>query len=438
MIIDNHLQNKKMKKLYLCNLGCSKNFVDGDTIAGFLLKNGFEMTQNSTEANTIIVNTCSFIEQATQEAIDTILEYAPQKANGGKLIVSGCFSERYKEKVAKDFPEVDLWLSTKNWQKELNEFYGFSENAENFERILSDPKHTQYIKISDGCSHRCAFCVIPKIKGDFKSENPDKIIKEAIWLEKQGVKELIVVSQDTSFYGRDIGTNLTNLLKQILKNTNFRWIRTMYLYPSFVNDEFLDFVAENPRIVPYFDIPLQHISDEILKSMGRKTKSGDLYKLVEKIRAKVPDAIIRTAFILGYPGEKPKDFKQLCEFVKWAKFDKMGVFPFSPEEGTKAAKLPNRPANRTVQKRMDEIMEIQKEISRENQEAKIGQKIEVIVDCLSDFEEYNFECRSKGDAPEVDGRVFLLDGNAGIGDFLEVEIVDCDDYDLIAKFVRKI
>jgi ribosomal protein S12 methylthiotransferase len=427
-----------MKKLLLCNLGCSKNFVDGDTIAGFLLKNGFEMTENPSEANAIIVNTCSFIEQATQEAINTILEHAPYKSENCKLIVSGCFSERYKEKVSKDFPEVDLWLSTKNWQEELNKFYNFQEVTKSFERILSEPIHTQYIKISDGCSHRCSFCVIPKIKGDFKSENPEKIVEEAIWLEKKGVKELIIVSQDTSFYGRDIGTNLTKLLKKILENTNFHWIRTMYLYPSFVDDEFLDFVAKNPRIVPYFDIPLQHISDEILKSMGRKTKSENLYKLIEKIRKKVSDSIIRTAFILGYPGEKAKDFKELCEFVQWAKFDKMGVFPFSPEEGTKAEKLPNRPTNRTVQKRMTEIMEIQKVISNELQEAKIGKKIEVIVDCVSDFEEYNFECRSKSDAPEVDGRVFLLDGDANIGDFLEVEIVDCDDYDLIAKFIKKL
>jgi ribosomal protein S12 methylthiotransferase len=211
----------------------------------------------------------------------------------------------------------------------------------------------------------------------------------------------------------------------------------MYLYPSFVDDEFLDFVAKNPRICPYFDVPLQHISDGILKSMGRKTKATDLYKLVENIRERVENAVIRTAFIIGYPTEKSKDFKDLCEFVRWAKFDKMGVFPYSAEEGTKAAKLPNRPADRTVRKRINTVMEIQRAISREKQEEKIGQKIEVIVDRISDFEEYNFECRSKGDAPEVDGRVFLIDGDANTGDFLEVEVVDCDDYDLFAKFVRK-
>jgi ribosomal protein S12 methylthiotransferase len=366
------------------------------------------------------------------------LEYAPTKTGNCKLIVSGCFSQRYREEVQKDFPEVDLWLSTENWQKELCEYYNIKEGNQSFTRILSEPKHTQYIKISDGCSHRCSFCVIPKIKGDFKSESSEKIIEEAQWLEKQGVKELIVVSQDTSFYGRDIGTNLTALLKNILDKTNFRWIRTMYLYPSFVDDEFLDFVANNPRILPYFDIPLQHISDDILKSMGRKTKSEDLYALVEKIRSKVPNAVIRTAFIIGYPGETPKNFKELSAFVAWAKFDKMGCFPYSPEEGTKAAKLPNAPTNRTVQKRMAEIMDTQKVISNELQEAKIGRKIEVIVDCVSDFEEYNFECRSKDDAPEVDGRVFLIDGDANIGDFLEVEVIDCDDYDLVAKFVKNI
>jgi len=427
-----------MKKLFLCNLGCSKNFVDGDTIAGFLVKNGFEITQNEAVADAMIINTCSFIEQATQEAIDTILQYAPQKNAGCKLIVSGCFSQRYKEKAAPDFPEVDLWLSMQNWREELNNFYNFQDAAKDFQRILSEPIHTQYIKISDGCSHKCSFCVIPKIKGDFKSETVEKIVKEARFLEKKGVKEIILVSQDTSFYGRDADTNLNNLLKILLDKTDFRWIRTMYLYPAFVDDEFLDFVAKNPRICPYFDIPLQHVCEEILKSMGRKTKKSDLYELVEKIRKKVTNAIIRTSFIIGYPGEKPKDFKELCEFVKWAEFDKLGVFPYSPEEGTKAAKLPNRPANRTVQKRMNTIMEIQREISRKKQEMKIGQKIEVIADCVSEFPEYNFECRSVGDAPEVDGRVFLINGDAAAGDFIEAEIVDCDDYDLFAKFIKKL
>ena len=427
-----------MKKLYLCNLGCSKNFIDGDTIAGFLLKNGFEMTQNTFEADTIIVNTCSFIEQASKEAIENILGHALLKRDDCKLIVSGCFSERFSEKIADSFPEVDLWLPQKNWLEELTKFYEMQEVSKDFTRILSEPIHTQYLKIADGCSHRCSFCVIPNIKGKFRSEAPEKVVAEAVWLEKQGAKELILVAQDSSFYGRDIGTNLVQLLKKLLENTNFRWIRIMYLYPTFVSNELLDLIAENPRILPYFDIPLQHISDDILESMRRKGKSEDLYKLIEKIRKKVPNAVIRTAFILGFPSEKLSDFRKLCEFVQWAKFDKMGVFPFSPEDGTKAAKMPYHPVSRTVQKRIAEIMEIQKAISCELQTAKIGKKIEVIVDCVSDFEEYNFECRSKDDAPEVDGRVFLIDGDANIGDFLEVEVIDCDDYDLIAKFVRKV
>jgi len=212
----------------------------------------------------------------------------------------------------------------------------------------------------------------------------------------------------------------------------------MYLYPSFVSDEFLDFIAKNPRICPYFDIPLQHISDDILKSMGRRPLSAGLYKLVKKIREKVKGATLRTSFIIGYPNEKSKDFKELCEFAEWAKFDKMGVFPYSAEEGTKAAVFPNQVGAKTVAKRVNTIMEIQREISAASQENKVGQIIEVIVDRISDFEEYNFECRSKGDAPEVDGRVFLIDGSADVGDFLEVEVIECDDYDLIAKFVRKI
>ncbi|MCL1947649.1 MAG: 30S ribosomal protein S12 methylthiotransferase RimO [Chitinivibrionia bacterium] len=427
-----------MKKLYLCNLGCSKNFVDGDTIAGFLVKNGFETSQDAANADAIIVNTCSFIEQATKEAIDTILSFVGQKNKNCKLIVSGCFSQRYKNKVAKEFPEVDLWLSTENWREELNKFYNFQEDTKCFSRILSEPLHSQYIKISDGCSHRCSFCVIPNIKGEFKSESIEKITKEAIYLQNKGVKELILVSQDTSFYGRDIGANLVKLLKILLDTTNFRWIRLMYLYPSFVDNEFLEFIAENPRICPYFDIPLQHISGDILKSMRRKTKPEDLYKLVENIRKKVKNCALRTSFIIGYPNENSKDFRELCNFIEWAKFDKMGVFPYSCEEGTKAAKLPNKISGRTVQKRINIVMEIQRGISAELQEKKIGQKIEVIVDRISDFEEYNFECRSKNDAPEVDGRVFLVDGDANVGDFLEVEIIDCDDYDLIARFIKKL
>ena len=427
-----------MKKLYLCNLGCSKNFVDGDTIAGFLLKNGFELTLQAKDSDAVIVNTCSFIEQATKEAIDVILEYVGQKSENCKLIVSGCFSQRYKEKVANDFPEVDLWLSINNWREELRNFYALTEIDESFSRILSEPLHSQYLKIADGCSHKCSFCVIPSIKGDFKSEPVEKILSEALYLQEKGVKELILVAQDSSFYGKDINETLLNLLKTLINNTNFRWIRIMYLYPSFVDDEFLDFVAENPRICPYFDIPLQHISDEILKSMGRRPLSAGLYKLVEKIRKKVKNSTLRTSFIIGYPNEKPKDFKELCEFVQWAKFDKMGVFPYSAEEGTRAAKFPNRPTEKTVRKRINTIMEIQREISAQIQEDKIGQIIEVVVDRLSDFEEYNFECRSRGDAPEVDGRIFLTDGDASPGDFLEVEIIDCDDYDLIAKFVKKI
>ncbi|MCL2844156.1 MAG: 30S ribosomal protein S12 methylthiotransferase RimO [Chitinivibrionia bacterium] len=427
-----------MKKLHLCNLGCSKNFVDGDTIAGFLVKNGFELTENSAEANAIIVNTCSFIEQATKEAIDAILEHIGQKSENAKLIVSGCFSQRYKEKVAADFPEVDLWLSTDNWQEELQNFYDLQKINVDFSRILSEPIHSQYLKIADGCSHKCSFCVIPSIKGDFRSEPTDKILKEALWLQEKGVKELILVAQDSSFYGRDIGTNIVNLLKMLIDKTNFRWIRLMYLYPSFVSDEFLDFIAQNPRILPYFDIPLQHISDDILKSMGRRPLSAGLYKLVEKIREKVEGATLRTSFIIGYPNEKPKDFNELCEFVEWAKFDKMGVFPYSAEEGTKAANFPKQVGTKTVQKRVNTIMEIQREISAQSQENKVGQIIEVIVDRISDFEEYNFECRSISDAPEVDGRVFLIDGDADAGDFLEVEVIECDDYDLIAKFVRKL
>ncbi len=426
-----------MKTLFLYNLGCSKNFVDGENIIGYMAANGFKIVDDSKEADVLIVNTCSFIEDATKEAIDTILAMGELKEDGSErtLVVSGCFAERYREEVAKEFPEVDLWVGVKDWVDELSEYFRLKDGTTTFDRILSDPVSTQYLKISEGCSHRCAFCIIPEIRGGFQSRAWDDVIAEAKWLESQGVKELIVVSQDTTSYGRDIGTDLADLLTEILKETTFQWVRMMYLYPTMVSDKLLDLVASEPRLCSYFDMPLQHVATPVLNKMGRRTNKEKTYELIEKIRTKIPDATIRTTMILGFPGETEEDVADLVEFVRWAKFEKLGVFPYSAEEGTSAEKMEDQIDSEVAVERANLIMDIQLDISRAKQESLVGKKMPVIIDHLSENLDYNFEGRTMGDAPEVDGRVFIVDGDAAPGDIREVEIIDCDDYDLFARFI---
>ncbi len=423
-----------MKTIALNNLGCSKNIVDGDKIVEYLNELGFKPIDNFDNADIIIVNTCTFIMEANEEAIATILEMAEYKKSGkcSTLVVSGCFSERYREEAKKDFPEVDLWVGVKDWPRELSDYFQKEGKYNGIKRKLVEPLETQYLKISDGCSHNCAFCIIPKVRGKFESRNDNEILAEAAWLEEQGVKELIVVSQDTSYYGRDNSSSLTSLLEKLLAKTSFKWIRMMYLHPNFVDDNLLKLVGSEKRICSYFDIPLQHISDKVLKSMGRAPGSKGLYDLIDRIRKNVPDATIRSSFILGFPGETEKDFKELLKFVEWAKFDKLGVFPFSPEEGTRAYDMRPRPRTTTALKRCETLMSLQKDISSEIQESYIGKEIEVLINTVSDNPDFAFECRSERDAPEIDGRIFLKNSSAKVGDFIKVKIIDADDYDLFA------
>ena len=427
-----------MEKVALSNLGCTKNLVDGENIAGFMGSCGYEITNDFAIADTIIVNTCTFIKEATQEAIDTVLEMAAYKTTGSckRLIVSGCFSQRYREEARADLPEVDFWVSVDSWKTDLAGYLKTKE-PKTFHRRLTEPVSTQYLKISEGCSHRCTYCIIPSIRGDFKSRAIAELVDEALWLESQGVKELIVVSQDTSFYGRDIGTTLADLLKTLLAKTGFPWIRMMYLHPQFVDDALLDVVAKNPRLTPYFDIPLQHVSDAVLTSMKRLPLKSGTYDVVSRIRSKIPDAAIRTSFIVGYPGETAKDFKELAAFVEWARFDRMGVFPYSPEDGTVAAEMKGRPRTATVNTREEELMSAQKTISAEIAESRVGKILAVIIDRVSDNPDYSWEGRTRYDAPEVDGRVWILDGDFTEGSIVDVEIVDADDYDLFARAIKK-
>jgi ribosomal protein S12 methylthiotransferase len=419
-----------MPVVALQNLGCSKNQVDGERMLACLIASGFTATQDFSKAEIIIVNTCAFIQEATREAIHEILEMALHKSSGTckTLAVAGCFSERFSKEARKNFPEVDVWLGVHDWPLVLKRVFNTSASP-SFKRTLSPPVATQYLKIAEGCSHRCSFCAIPSIRGTFSSRPVDDIIAEAQWLESQGVKECILVSQDTSHYGKDRGASLTLLLEKLLVKTTFPWIRLMYLHPMLVNEELLRLIAGEKRLLPYFDMPVQHISDDILMSMKRRPLSKGIRSLIDRIRTVVPDAAIRTSFIVGYPGETARHFNELLSFVSWARFEHAGVFPFSPEQGTAAYSMKKRPRNPTVASRCDTLMAVQADISREICATRVGATLDVIVDSRT---ESGYEARTVWDAPEVDGTVLIETGKPSVGDIVPVRIVSSREYDLIA------
>jgi len=423
----------------LHNLGCSKNQVDGQRMLGHLVTNGFEATDDFRTADIIIVNTCAFIQEATQEAIDAILEMTIYKREGRCriLAVAGCFSERFRDEAAKNFPEVDAWLGVTDWPDQLKKMLDIKD-APTFIRQLVPPLATQYLKIAEGCSHTCSFCAIPMIRGPFIGRTADDILAEAKWLESKGTKECIIVSQDTSYWGKNSGSSLTELLKQLLDKTEFPWIRLMYLHPQLVDDDFLRLIAAEKRILPYFDIPLQHISDDILLSMKRKPLSAGIRELMVRIRSIVPNAAIRTTFIVGYPGETARRFDDLLAFVEETRFERCGVFPFSPEQGTAAYNLKPRPRNTTAEKRCDELMALQSAISKEICASRIGQTLDVMIDSAEideqDKSKVTLEGRTIWDAPEVDGVVVIDNGDvSNVGKIVRVKITGAETYDLQGK-----
>jgi ribosomal protein S12 methylthiotransferase len=426
----------KNSTVALYNLGCAKNLVDGESMVRFLESSGFAIVNDYGRADIILVNTCAFIAPAKEEAIDAILDMARFKTEGRckQLVVCGCFSQRYRNQVKNKFPEVDHWIGVHTWKEDFSRiFHAHSRGNPKVFRTLQEPIATQYLKISDGCSHHCTFCVIPSIRGTFTSRSFSQLRDEAAWLYDQGVRECILVSQDTSYYGRDIGSSFSELLVRLLRDTAFPWIRFMYLHPHFVDDELLGLVGNEPRLCPYFDIPLQHIVDPILSAMNRRPQSGEIYKLIERIRTAVPGAAVRTTFITGFPGETRAHFKQLLDFVQWARFEKLGVFPYSAEEGTPAAALRPRPATATANRRCEELMEVQRHISRSIGEKRIGAVIPVIVEKKSDTGPRIYECRSRWDAPEVDGTVWVTKKKLPVGGIITVNITGADDYDLYAS-----
>ncbi|MDD5674686.1 MAG: 30S ribosomal protein S12 methylthiotransferase RimO [Chitinivibrionales bacterium] len=423
-----------MQTFALVNLGCSKNVVDGQRMMFRLRQAGYRQCENPSGARIIIVNTCAFIQQAQTEAIDTILAMARYKTEGRcrTLVVTGCFAQRFRAAAARRMPEVDLWCGVDDWANIFSAIFKTSADI-SWQRTLTESSRSQYLKIAEGCSHACSYCVIPSVRGIYSSRAPADILAEARWLYRRGVRECILVAQDTSWYGRDIKKSLAGLLKLLLKETSFPWIRLMYLHPAHLDDSLLRLIAAEPRLCSYFDIPVQHCSDEILRAMRRKPGKEALLKLFDRIRSIVPDAVLRTSLITGFPGETGSHFKELLAFCDRVRFDKLGVFPFSPEEGTPAARLKGRPRNATAVQRAETLLERQRAVSAEILRKKIGTTLQVFCEGPSGNKEFPLQGRTYGDAPEVDGALFVRGAPKKPGAFIAARIIDASDYDLFAE-----
>ncbi|MBR6564451.1 MAG: 30S ribosomal protein S12 methylthiotransferase RimO [Clostridia bacterium] len=438
-----------MYKVSMVSLGCPKNQVDAEMMLYSLKQAGFELCSEEAQADAIIINTCGFIEDAKAEAIENILEAARYKQEGNlkALIVTGCLAERYKDDVTEEIPEVDVCVGIGSNSKiaeivksaiEGNAQNSFGEKTDldlNGKRILGGMPFTAYLKVADGCDNCCTYCAIPKIRGRLRSRTIEDCVAEARELAAQGVRELIVVAQDTTAYGADIcgEPKLAELLKELCKVDGIHWIRTLYTYPDKITDELLDVIASEEKLVKYLDIPLQHVNGEILKKMNRKGDKESLIKLIQKIRAKIPDITLRTTFITGFPGETEEQFCELCEFVKETRFDRLGCFTYSAEEDTIAAEMPDQVDEQTKVSRMENIMDMQTLIAAEKNEEKIGSVIETLIEGWDDYIKCYFG-RTTGDAPEVDGKIFFMSTRPlVIGDFVKVQINDCIEYDLLGE-----
>ncbi len=430
---------RRKDKISVITLGCSKNTVDSERLMRQIQLNKLPLTSDPYEAETVIINTCGFIEAAKEESINTILQAVELKNQGKlkKLIVAGCLSERYKENLEKEIPEVDVYFGTEKYEEIINKLGGHLRYELLGERLLSTPSHFAYLKISEGCDHPCSFCAIPLMRGKHKSKSIESLIEEAEFLASNGTRELIIIAQDTTDYGKDIygKKNLAELLNKLSNINGIEWIRLMYAYPSHFPEDVIETIANNPKIVKYVDIPLQHISDDVLKSMRRGVTSKQTYKLLEKMRKKIPDVTLRTTFIIGYPNESRNDFNQLVDFVKEIQFDRIGTFTFSVEENTTSYILGDPVPQKEKNRRKDILMEVQSEISYQKNLSFVGKTLKVLAESKeSDY----YVGRSYRDAPEVDGEVlFKSDSKIKFGNFYDIKITDCDEYDLYGELSLK-
>lgn len=437
------------QKIGMVSLGCPKNQVDAERMLADLKAADFEITNEEEKAEVIIVNTCGFIESAKTEAIENIIEVAAYKESGAlkALIVTGCLAERYKEQILSEIPEVDAVVTigaNKNIVDIVNETLNGKKElypADKLclpltgERVLTTPFYTAYLKVAEGCNNRCSYCAIPDIRGNFRSLPIEDCVNEAKKLAEGGIKELIVVAQDTTNYGVDIYGKpaLTELLKELVKIEGLHWIRTLYTYPDKITDELLELIASEPKLVPYLDIPIQHASDKILKRMNRRGTSAEIEALINKIRERIPQITLRTSLITGFPGESEEDFTLLAEFVNRVRFDRLGCFAYSAEEDTPAAEFSDQVDPQLRQDRSENIMNDQMLIAEEKNQQKIGSRVEVLVEGYDSYIKC-FYGRSAADAPDIDGKVFFMsDRSLEVGSFVKVLINDVIEYDLLGE-----
>ncbi len=445
-----------MKKVGMLSLGCAKNLVDSEVMLGELAREGYALTNDANDAEVVIVNTCGFIESAKEESISAILDMAEMKKQGKlkKLIVSGCLSQRYHTEMAADMPEVDLFLginhvgSIRKFLEDLRgeeaapteapqaedwrpDFLYSSENA----RVLTTPKHSAYVKISEGCDHVCSFCIIPNLRGKHRSRSIEDIVAEVEQLGAQGVREINLVAQDSTYYGRDIGLKdgLAQLMEAVANVESISWVRAHYMFPYQVTDRLLELMARHPKVCKYMDIPLQHCDKEVLSAMKRGSGRPQLAKFLNRIREAVPDVWIRTSFIVGFPGEDERAFGELCDFVSEQKFDFLGVFTYSHEEDTSAYPLGNPVSEEEKERRKEHLLALQKEISREKLARQIGHTFDVLIEGVHPETELLLRGRHQGQAPEVDGEIFVTEGFYQPGDIVQITIEESFDYDMAGR-----
>lgn len=437
------------KKIGVISLGCPKNLVDSEIMLGILDKRNYEIVNDESKAEVIIVNTCGFIETASQESINTILEMAEfKKKNCELLIVTGCLAERYRHEIINEIPEVDAVLGTGSYHEIADviekacgrnkpELYGSLAGTEylDSDRIVSTGKGYAYLKIAEGCDNCCTYCVIPSLRGRFRSRSMDEVLKEAVRLAAQGVKELILIAQDTTRYGRDIYNEgkLVELIRKLSGIEGIEWIRLLYCYPEEIDDALIDEIASNKKLCKYLDIPIQHSSEKVLKSMGRRGTGHETAQLLDMIRDRIPDVVIRTSLIVGFPGENEKDFADLMAFVEKYRFDRLGVFMYSREEGTPAAAMKNQVPGNTSIKRHEAIMSLQQRISEEKNHGRLGGNYRVLVEGVSEDGIFYYG-RSYAEAPDIDGTIYFTSGEPlEIGKFTVVNILNAEQYDLIGE-----
>jgi ribosomal protein S12 methylthiotransferase len=447
------LQTSKKEKVNLVSLGCPKNLVDAEVMLGYLAREGYEVTTDEREADIIIVNTCSFIKEAKQESVDTILDLADRKHDGRcrLLIVTGCLPQRYQEELMKELPEVDIFVGTGDYPR-IVEIIAEQRRAggqirytgdPNFlyngdlPRLKSSPYYTAYLKIAEGCSNCCSYCVIPALRGAFRSRPIDKLLREARELVAGGVKEINLIAQDITAFGRDLadGESLEALIDELSKLEGLRWIRLLYAYPDGIRDSLIRILRDDEKVCKYLDIPLQHISDPVLKRMNRRNSEAESRQLITTLRREIPGIALRSSLIVGFPGETEDDFRKLLHFVEETQFDHLGVFCYSREEGTPAAVMPDQVSERVKRERYKKLMRAQARLSFKRNRRLIDTLEQVIIEGYSEESDLLLKGRSSRQAPDIDGQVYITAGTANVGDIVTLRITDSSDYDLIGEIV---